>query len=55
MQTEDLALDDGGQRQIIEKLSECFPDIGIAVLAEALVVESVATLAIKVTKGLTLV
>jgi uncharacterized protein involved in propanediol utilization len=55
VETEDLALYDGRQGQIIEKLSECFPDIGIAVLAEALVVESVATLAIKGTMGLTLV
>ena len=41
MQAEDLTLDDSGQRQVVEKLSELFPDVGVAVLAQALVVEAV--------------
>lgn len=41
VETEDLVLDHRGERQVIEQLSEHFPDIGISVFAEALVVEAV--------------
>jgi len=41
VETEDLLFDDSGQGQVVEELSENFPDVGVAVLAEALVVETV--------------
>jgi hypothetical protein len=41
VQTEDLVVDQGGKRQIVEKICEVFPDVRVAVLAEALVVEAV--------------
>jgi hypothetical protein len=41
VQTEDLVVDECGQREVVEKICEVLPDIGVAVLAEALVVEAV--------------
>ncbi len=41
MQAEDLALDHCRQGEIVKELSETFPDIGIAVLSEALIVEAI--------------
>ena len=41
MQTEDLVVDEGGKRKIIEQICEVFPDVGVTVLPEALVVEAV--------------
>ena len=43
MKTENGALNDCSQRQVVEKLSELFPDIGITVLAKALIIKSVST------------
>ena len=41
MQTENLILDDSCERQIVEEVGEVLPHVGVAVLAEALVVEAV--------------
>jgi len=42
VETEYLIFDDGSQGQIVEQLSELFPHISIAVLSQALVVETVS-------------
>lgn len=41
VEAEDLVVDKGGQGKIIKQVRKVLPDIGIAILAEALVVESV--------------
>lgn len=41
MKTEDLVVDQGGQGEVVEKVGEVLPDIGIAVFAQAFVVEPV--------------
>lgn len=41
MQAEELILHDCGERQVIEQLSEAFPDIRVAVFAGALIIEAV--------------
>ena len=41
VQAEDLVLDDSGQRQEVEQLSELLPYVSVAVLAQALVVKAV--------------
>lgn len=41
VETEDLVVNEGSQRQVIEQVGKVFPDVGVAVLAQALVVESV--------------
>lgn len=41
VQTEDLVLDQRGQREVIEEIGEVLPDVRVAVLAEAFVVEAV--------------
>jgi len=41
VQTEDLAGDHGRQGQVIEKLCELLPHVGVAVFTQALIVESV--------------
>ena len=41
MKTEDLVLYNGCQWQIVEKLCELFPHVGVAVLSEALIVEAI--------------
>lgn len=41
VQTEDLIVDQGRQGKIIEQIGEELPDIGVAVLAKTLVIESV--------------
>jgi hypothetical protein len=41
VQTEDLVVDQGSERQVVEKVCEVFPDIGVAILAETLVVKAV--------------
>ena len=41
MEAEDLILDDGSQREIIEQFSENFPNVGISVLSEALIIETI--------------
>ena len=45
METEDLTFDYSSQWQVIEELSESFPDIGISILSQALIVEAVPILA----------
>ena len=41
MQAEDLVLDDGGEWEVIEEVSQVLPHVRVAVLSEALVVEAV--------------
>jgi len=41
MHAEDLRLDERGQRHVVEEIGEYFPNVGVAILAQALVVEAV--------------
>ena len=41
VKAEDGVLDDGGQREEIEEFRELFPNIGVAVLTQALIVEAI--------------
>ncbi len=41
MQAEHLVLDDSSQGQEIEELSELFPNVGVTVLAKALIIEAI--------------
>ena len=41
MEAEDLILDDGGKREVIEEVGQVLPHVRVAVLSEALVVEAV--------------
>lgn len=41
METEDLVVDEGGEGEVVEEVGKILPDIGVAVLAQALVVEAV--------------
>ena len=41
MEAENLVFDDSSQGQVIEQLSELLPDVGVTVLPQALVVETV--------------
>ena len=41
METEDLVLNNSGEGQVVKQLSELLPDVGVTVLAEAFIVESV--------------
>lgn len=41
VETEDLVVDEGGEGEVVEEVGEVLPDVGVAVLSEALVVEAV--------------
>ena len=41
VQTEDLVVDQSGERKVIKEVGKIFPDICVAILAQALVVEAV--------------
>lgn len=41
MKTEDLVVDQGGKGEVVEEIGEVLPDICVAVLAQALVVEAI--------------
>ncbi len=41
MQAEDLSADEGGEGQVVKQVGEVLPHIGIAVLAQALIIEPV--------------
>lgn len=41
VKAENLVLDKGGEGEVIEEVGEVFPDIGVAVFAQALVVKTV--------------
>ena len=41
MEAEDLVVDESGEREVVKEVGEVLPDIGVAVLAEALVIEAV--------------
>lgn len=42
VQAENLVLNDSSEGQVVKEFSEDFPDVGVAVLSEALIVESIA-------------
>lgn len=44
VKTENLTLNDCSQRKIIEKFCELFPDIGVSVLSQAFIIETIAIL-----------
>jgi len=41
VKAEDLAFDDGGEGQVVKEFSECFPDVSITVLSQALIIETI--------------
>lgn len=41
MDTEDAAVDEGGEREVVKHISAVAPDVDRAVLAQALVVEAI--------------
>ena len=41
VEAEDLSFDHSGQGQVVEELSELLPHVGVAVLSQALVVETI--------------
>lgn len=41
METEDLIVDQSSKREVVEQVREVFPDVGVAVFAEAFIVEAV--------------
>lgn len=41
MQAENLSINEGGERQIVEQIGEVLPHVGISVFAQTFVVESV--------------
>lgn len=41
MKAEERIFNDSGQRKIIEKLSECFPNITVAIFSTTFIIESV--------------
>lgn len=41
MQAEDLLFNEGCEREVIEQISEIFPDISVSINSEALVIETV--------------
>lgn len=41
MQAEDLVVDQGGQGKVVEEIGKELPDVRIAILAQALVVETI--------------
>jgi hypothetical protein len=41
VQTEDLVVDESSERQVVEEVCKVLPDVGVAVLSQALVVEAV--------------
>ena len=41
VQTEDLVFNESSEGEVVEKVGEIFPDVGVSIFAEALVVEAV--------------
>jgi hypothetical protein len=41
VEAEDLVIDEGSKREVVEQVCEELPDVGIAIFAQALVVEAV--------------
>jgi hypothetical protein len=41
VETEDLVVDESGEREVVEEVCKVLPNVGVAVLAQALVVEAV--------------
>ena len=43
MEAEDLVLNNSCEWEVVEQLSELFPDIGVSVLTQAFIIESIPT------------
>lgn len=41
MEAEDLVVDEGGKRKVVKEICEVFPNVGVAILSEALIVEAI--------------
>lgn len=41
MQAKDLVVNQGGEGEVVEEIGEVFPDVGVAVFAQTLIVEAV--------------
>lgn len=41
VQAEDLVVDEGGEGEVVEQVGKVLPDVGVAILAEALVIKAV--------------
>jgi hypothetical protein len=41
VEAEDLIVDKGGKRKVIEEIGEVFPDICVTILSKALVIETI--------------
>ena len=41
VETEDLTIHQGGERKVIKQVGKIFPDIGVAVLSQAFVIEPI--------------
>ena len=41
VETENLVVDQGGQRKVVEEVGKVLPDVGVAVLPEAFVIEAI--------------
>lgn len=41
MEAEDLVVDEGGKRKVVEEVCEVFPNIGVAIFSEAFIIEAI--------------
>jgi len=41
VEAEDLVVNQGGERKVVEKICEVFPDVCVSVLSEALIIETI--------------
>lgn len=41
VETEDLVIDEGSEREVVEQICEILPNVGIAIFSEAFVVEAI--------------
>jgi hypothetical protein len=41
VEAEDLVVDKGGEREVVEEICEVFPNIGIAIFSKAFVIETI--------------
>ena len=41
VQTEDLVVDESGQGEVVKEIGEGFPDVGIAIFAQAFIVKPI--------------
>lgn len=41
MEAEDLIIDEGSKREVVEEIGEVLPDVGIAIFAKTFVIETI--------------